>query len=42
MAFNEKDGTGYASFHKTVVPSPVKLVLLKFIKMDNLELTQHI
>ena len=41
MAFNEKDGTGYASFHKTVVPS-VKLVLLKFIKMDNLELTQHI
>ncbi|MGW9856087.1 penicillin-binding protein 3 [Staphylococcus hominis] len=24
MAFNEKDGTGYASFHKTVVPSAGK------------------
>ena len=24
MAFNEKDGTGYSSFHKTKVPSAGK------------------
>ena len=43
MAFNEKDGTGYSSFHKTKgVPSAGKLVLPKYSKMVNQELIQLI
>ena len=44
MAFNEKDGTGYASFKNTVVPSgrQVKQVQQRYSKTENLELTQHI
>ena len=42
MAFNKQDGTGYASFHKTTVPSAGKQVQLKSSKMANHVLIQHI
>ena len=42
MAFNEKQGTGYASFRNTVVPSAGKTGTAEVFKMENLELIQHI
>ena len=42
MAFNEKQGTGYASFRNTVVPSAGKTGTAEVFKTENLELTQHI
>ena len=42
MAFNEKMVQAMQASIKLLFHQLVKLVLLKFIKMDNLELTQHI
>ena len=42
MAFNEKDGTGYASFKILWFLRQVKQVQQRYSKTENLELTQHI
>ena len=42
MKFREKDGTGYASFHKTVVPSAGKTGTAEVYQNGQPRLTKYI